>query len=630
MATETTPYGLPIIEPDVDYIRSPSSGDLSQDINKLATKTNAVIAQATGEIVAAQPRLTTLGIASADNISRFRNLVPNPGPNAASPSWSSGWAGAGTGTRAFVADTSAPSGTGYLRMTFVGTATSTSAGAQSPEFNVTPGASCAGSIYVRSSKGTIMGATLYFYNSSGAQIGSTVFNLLYQVPANTWKRLEITGITVPTGTVTMRIGAAGGAGGVLYTSGDTLDFSAAILTSGGKVRKYASGDSPNGYWEGAAVTSVSAFVDTTPVEGGPFAAAPGWANRNTGFNRSKCLYVPEGGDIGPMRRRIAAALARSGNSKYKLAWAGHSIVAGQGGTPGVIDNPKLLMQRAFQAGPASSGLVTAYNNTTRDARVSYSSGFEVAGNPRGNMQLHVRTRTAGETYTYTSNTAGTVVEIYTFGNSASMQYSIDGGPAVEIVPSGANAGQITRVTGLSNTTHTVTINSTVTGTYIYILGIAVTYAIGLEVSNLGYSGSIASDWVSGAYFFDGFHIMDNVLKPDGVVIQLGANELIHSVGVTSLVDGLTSIISGLKSSGRDVVMVVDPPIEDATKTTWLSAYVPALYGVADATATPLVDFTSKWMTRSLADMRGFYADQWHPNNDGYWDLHEVMVEVLLP
>lgn len=52
MATETTPYGLPIIEPDVDYIRSPSSGDLSQDINKLATKTNAVIAQTAGETLA--------------------------------------------------------------------------------------------------------------------------------------------------------------------------------------------------------------------------------------------------------------------------------------------------------------------------------------------------------------------------------------------------------------------------------------------------------------------------------------------------------------------------------------------------------------------------------------------------
>lgn len=577
---------------------------------------------------ALEPRRTSRSIARADGQRVIRNLVPNPGPDAESPSWTSSWGNAGDGTKAFVPDTSCPSGVAYLRMTFTGTATSTAAGARAPEFSVVAGTWCAGSIAVRSSKATVIGATLYFYNSSGAQVGSTYFNRLNTIPANSWRTLEVNEVKVPSGAVTARIGCAGGAGGVLYTSGDTLDVCAAILTAGGVVRPFASGSSENAYWEGGTpITSVSAFADLTPVSGAPFASAPGWAARNAGFNRSNHVYVPEGSDLGPIRRRIARALAGSGN--YRLAWAGHSIVAGQGGTPGVIDNPKLLMHRALQAGTSAPGIVYAQNGTTQDARVTMSAGWEKAGSPRGNMQAHVRTNIAGETYTHASDTTGTVVEIYTFGNSSPMTYSIDGGAAVTITPSGASAGQVTRITGLSNTRHTVTITSTTT-TYAYILGVSVTYFTGLEVSNLGYSGSIASDWAPGGAFYGGYRNINETLKPDGVILQLGANELIHSVGSASLVSNLTAAINGHKAAGRDVLMVVDPPVEDATRTSWFNTYVPALYGVADSTATTLVDYSSKWMTRSLANLRGFYADQWHPNNDGYWDLHEVMADVLLP
>lgn len=576
---------------------------------------------------ALEPRRGARRIARAEGTPVARNLVPNPGPNAATPAWTSAWGGSPAGGKDFVEDTSAPSGIGYLRMSWVGASTSTAAGARTAEFPATPGTWCAGSIQVRSSKATIAGATLYFYDGAGNQVGSTIFNRLYKITANRWTLLEITGVKVPANTVTMRIGTAGGAGGVLYVSGDTLDFSAAILTAGGIVRPYADGSQENGYWESTPITGVSAFADTRKPFGYPFGPAPGWANRSTGFSLDKHLYIPAGADIGPVRRRIAEALG--GTGKYHLAWAGHSIVAGQGGTPGVIDNVKLLAQRALQVGTASPGIVYAQNGTTQDVRVTMSAGWEKAGSPRGNMQAHIRTNVAGETYTHASDTAGTVVEIYTFGNSSPMTYSIDGGAPVTIPPSGSSAGQVTRITGLPNTRHTVVVTSTTT-TYAYILGIAVSYFTGLEVSNLGYSGSIAADWAPGGAFYGGYRNITETLKPEGVVIQLGANELIHGTGFASLKTNLLTMISGLQSFGIDVVLVVDPPIEDATKTTWFRDFVPTIYDVADQMGVPLVDYTSKWMTRAIAEVQGFYADQWHPNQAGYLDLHPVMAGALLP
>lgn len=573
---------------------------------------------------------TSYAIALADEALVYRNVLSNPGPDALTPSWTSGWAG-GNGTREFVPSTSAPSRTGYLHLTWTSPATGTNVSVIAPgSNNASPGILHSGSIQVRSSKATVMAVTLYFYNSAGDQIGDTVYNRKYRVPANEWTLLEINGYRSPSGTVSVRLGVAASAqgGAAQYATGDTLDVSAAICTPSGRVRPYLSGSWENGYWDGAANASSSRGSTVVKLFGEPFGSAPSCAGaRAGGYNQDKRLYVPTAGDLGPMRRRIAKALR--GEDSYHLAWIGHSIVAGQGGTPGVADNVKWLLNRAMQAGKTSAGVVYAYNNTTRDARVSYTAGFTAKGSPQGNMQSHVGATTVGQTYTHASDTPGTVVEIYTYGNSGPMSYSIDGAAPVTITPSGQAAGQLTRITGLADTKHTVVI-ATLSTTASYVLGVAVSYPTGFRASNFGYSGCIAEDWQPGGIFYSGYKNVVDFIKPDGVVIELGANELIHSVGVNSLVANLKNVIPYFQFWGMDVLLIVDPPVESATRTTWESVFRPALYDVADAMGVPMVDFSSHWVNRDLAVRRNLYADQWHPNDAGYFDLHNLVPDVLLP
>lgn len=580
--------------------------------------------------LALESKRTAYAVALSAGLSVYRNVLSNPGPDAAAPSWTSGWAG-GNGTREFVASTSAPSRTGYLRLTWTAAATGTNVSVIAPgSNNAGPSILHSGSIQVKSTKATAMAVTLYFYNSAGDQIGDTVFNRKYRVPANEWTLLEINGVRSPAGTTSVRLGVAASnqGGAAQYAVGDTLDVSAAICTPSGRVRPYVSGSWENGFWDGAANASASRGATITPLFGEPYGPAPSCVGpRAGGYNQAKRFYVPSAGDLSPMRNRIAKAVR--GEDSYHLAWIGHSIVAGQGGTPGVSDNVKWLVQRAMQAGKASAGVVYAHNNTTRDARVSYSAGFTAKGSPQGNMQSHVGATTVGQTYTHTSDTPGTVVEIYTYGNSGPMSFSIDGSVPVTITPTGVAAGQLTRITGLTDAKHTVVI-ATLSTTASYVLGVAVSYPTGFRASNFGYSGCIAEDWQPGGIFYSGYKNVVNFVKPDGVLIELGANELIHSVGVNSLVNNLKNLIPYFQFWGMDVLMVVDPPVESATRTTWDTVFRPALYDVADAMGVPLVDYSSHWVNRDLAVRRDLYADQWHPNDAGYFDLHNLVPEVLLP
>lgn len=557
-----------------------------------------------------------------------QNIVPNSAPYEASPTWPRNYGTNGAGGIELILDTSAPSKVGRVRMTWTTGQTGGTARIQSPAGVAGAGKTYSAAITVRSSVATRIGAALYFYDGSGAQVGSTQFNRLYNLVPNEWTVLELSGITSPAGTVSARVGAAQASGATVFPVGAWLDACSAIVSEGSTVPEWFDGSEGNAYWVGAVNQSESVAVVPEEAPFGHPGTAPMAAKERTGkFYRNYQLYIPAGADLGPMRRRISHAL--TGKSLYSFAWAGHSIVAGQGGTPGVVDNVRLLERRAEQAGKASCGIVYAQNGTTQDARITMSSGWVKLGSPRGNMQSHVGASVPGETYTHVSNNNGTVVEIYTFGNSSPMTYSIDGGAAVTITPSGASAGQITRVTGLADTTHTVVITTTSTTTA-YVLGVSVTYPTGLRVANLGYSGSIAYDWSPGGSFFSGYRNIDETLKPDGVALQIVANHLIHGVGTASLISDLTASINAHKAAGRDVILVMDPPIEDATRTTWYSAYMPAIYQIADATGTPLVDFTALWVNRSLADMQGFYFDQWHPDDLGYLDLHWLMANVLLP
>lgn len=575
---------------------------------------------------------STLAVAKAAGTATTRNIIVNSAPHTDSPAWFISWGTSGAGTRTFTPDTSAPSGIAYLRHTWTTSATSYNVIIRTVSSPATAGKSYAGSIWVRSSIDNVIGSIGYFYDSTGTQLGSK-FNRLYNVKAGVWHRLDVNGLVAPAGTVAARLGVGVNSRGVAYAAGATLDVSAAAMVEGGIVPDWFDGSFPNAYWAGAPAASDAVMAVSTQQFAAPFTNAPSYAGPRTGkFSREHRLYIPEGADIGPMRRRIALAL--SGQISFRLAAIGHSIVAGQGGTPGTIDNPRLLQQRAAQVGKAVTGMVTAVNNTTTDSRVTFDVEWANIGTPRGNMQLHRRCTVAGKSFTYASDTAGNVVDIYTFGNGSAVTYSIDGAAPVTITPTGASAIQQTTVTGLADTKHTVTVTSTTT-TAAYLLGISVHNTVGLEIGNFGYSGSVAADWRSDYFtttqrFYNGYTDAFTNWAADGAIIELGANELIHGFTAADLETNLGNIVSTAQAAGKEIVLTMGTPVEDATRTTWFKDYYPAVYNVADLYKVPVIDLTVHWINRAIAATRGLYYDQWHPNNEGYYDLHSVIARALLP
>lgn len=640
MAIITTPLGFQ--KPDgnelvragdnVITVNAAKAEELHQDARGRLTVIEAKDAEQDAALEAVPMRVAEVVAASSGNAVAI-NLIPNSAPAAALPTWPRSWGTSGNGTVSFVTDATAPSGKGYVRMAWTVNPGSNVARIQSPDFPATPEAMYSGALWVRSSIPNIMGAAMYFYDGAGTQVGSTQFNRLYKVPANEWTRLDISGTVAPAGAVVGRIGGAVNSGGSTYAVGNTLDASAAIASPGGTVYDWFDGDTANAYWEDVG-RSASASITTATPFAAPYTTAPAAAGTRTGkYSPSHRLYIPNGADLGPTRRRIKEALAKA--TELRLAWIGHSIVAGQGATPGTLDNVRLLGHRAAQSGAATPGLVTAVNNTTVDARVTFDPEWTYSGTPDLSMQLHRRCNVAGKSYTTAFTHAGTEVEILTFGNGTALTYSIDGGAPVTITPSGSSTIQKTSVTGLANTKHTVTVTTTTSAGYAYLLGIALYQAKGLQVANFGYSGSFSLNWTPNAIggsdiFYSPYRDVVTGWKADVVVVEIGANELIHDKGAAALATNLQTVVSSLKAAGADVVLVVDPPIYSATKTTWMAEFYPVLYNVADANKVPLVDFTAHWINRDVGAALDFYADQWHPSAKGYFDLNAVVSRALLP
>lgn len=375
------------------------------------------------------------------------------------------------------------------------------------------------------------------------------------------------------------------------------------------------------------------YVDGKVQEGDSrITMAPDRAGDRPGtFKPRLCLYEPLASsvDMGGIYDSVRSAL--NGDSHLRVSWAGHSIVAGKGATPGANDYVRLSTLRAAQQGIAYTGTTIAYNNVALDDRWTKDSAWIVdsASGPRiDNVQQHLLCRESGKSVTYRSVEPGTIVRIYTFSNGSALQYSIDGGTQQNITPAGGSSLQVTQVTGLSNTPHTVKVTSTTSATA-FLLGISVTQTYRLEIANHGYSGAVCKDW-SPTHRSSAFYNPYNNLvgmSPDVVVVQLGANEAIHSVGDLSA--DLSEVISALRSDVPNVIMVADPPVESSSVTTWFSDFYPVLYDIADAQKVPLLDFSSHWLSRAAASGAGLYDDQWHPNGAGYFDLSDIVGRSLL-
>jgi hypothetical protein len=238
--------------------------------------------------------------------------------------------------------------------------------------------------------------------------------------------------------------------------------------------------------------------------------------------------------------------------------------------------------------------------------------------------------------TFYSDQPGTTVDVWYLGNSGQFGIAIDGGAVVNPPRSGLVEVQKYTVTGLANTTHSVTmVDNLADGGAAVLVGVQVSDPTkGLHMHNLGIYGEKAyvfdeaADVTLAAY---NRQLMVDSLganKVDVLLMKIGANDINGGRTAEQLKTAMTNLRAKARYSGADVVLIaqgLDP------NTTNGLAYVDAMYDLADQFDCPLLDSAALHGTpaQALADGIITPLDNVHYNARGQRQMGMEAAAVIL-
>jgi lysophospholipase L1-like esterase len=362
---------------------------------------------------------------------------------------------------------------------------------------------------------------------------------------------------------------------------------------------------------GTYVTSgVPAYAGSRPNRYDPVRSVYNWKPSNT--------------------RRLRAAIAKS---TPEAAGTGLLLAIGDSETAGKTTPvttaqtsswPNQLRAALVASGCADGGTGTVFPGTgVNDTQWTLGSGFTA------NTLFMSWSGGAGKIATFTGSRAGTIATVYYFNNSGAFTVSIDGGTAVTVTPTGAQSVGTYRVTGLSNSTHTITVTSV--GTLGYIIGASVTQGTGLVVCGAGASGSKTTEWITTTFSSPRPLVMNSqAATPDAVFIALGVND----AGVNDLVTykaNLVTLVTAIKATSDAVlVSMLQPTQNSQTLTSW-QTYVSVMYDVADSQDIPLIDASDVLGSAALAAATSLTSTDAvpHPNAAGYGVIARAIRAVVV-
>lgn len=352
--------------------------------------------------------------------------------------------------------------------------------------------------------------------------------------------------------------------------------------------------------------------------------------RSKPYDKARALYNYKGSNSFEIRAALANALA--GVSLATALFCGDSKTAGFGTNAAVSINAarsmpgwfrQLMQGRGYPI--AGTGLVFCNQNPgqgTGDTRWTFSAGWTVTGNDKHWAQAN----SAGRTATFVSEVPGTVVEVYALSNNAGFQYSIDGGAAVNVTPSGTDALHVTTVTGLADTVHTVVVTTTAS-TATYLVGACVRRATGLQVTNAGISGSVTDGLTATQWYLAGG--ISQRVPATFAFFSLDTNDARAPIAAATYRTKYQALIQTHISLGRQCVMILQSPVatNQVSSALW-DQYVAAQYDIADALDIPLIDLTDIYGTWAAANAKGLFFDELHEKEAGYGVNAGAVVSAL--
>lgn len=237
-----------------------------------------------------------------------------------------------------------------------------------------------------------------------------------------------------------------------------------------------------------------------------------------------------------------------------------------------------------------------------------------------NSTTYLQASAIGVTATFTSDVAGTVVDLSYLNTSAAFTVKIDAGSAVTVTPTGASTIGHYTVTGLSNATHTVLVTTT-TSSLTYLLGCSVNQTSGLIFDNLALLGAYASipgggdGWSNTAggitkLYQSRIGQLPAGVTPDCVWIALGVNDIDNGVSDAAISTALTTIRNQFPNS--DCILIAQYQTSAISSSAW-GVFVSILYDLADTLDVPLLDLYDRSGGYTTANANGLMAsDGIHP------------------
>lgn len=249
-----------------------------------------------------------------------------------------------------------------------------------------------------------------------------------------------------------------------------------------------------------------------------------------------------------------------------------------------------------------------------------------------NNATFLQSSTSGAKLTFTSDTAGTTVDVGFFGNSSGFTVAIDGGTPVAASPSGTVVMNHYTVTGLANTTHTVVITTSSTSG-VAIVSCNVSQTTGYVIHNLGSYGSTASGTGSSAWADTSNNAYVNYARlqslpasitPDCVWICLGVNDNAQGYSASTFTAALTTLRNQWPNS--DAILVAEYEYYGAIN---YPQWVAALYGLADTLDVPLLDLYDRSGGYAIASGNGLMGDSVHPTEAGQRDWGLAAAKMVI-
>jgi lysophospholipase L1-like esterase len=365
--------------------------------------------------------------------------------------------------------------------------------------------------------------------------------------------------------------------------------------------------------------------------------------------RQTTLHMPLGGDLRAQKARtflstqqypyiynkeslnIASTIQNlADSSKLIINSIGDSITTGNhlGTVTECMNNSFVGLLRTLfknKHGNVGMGFIPAY--TVETANYFTKTGTWSQVSLIGSVNAGYYTNENGATISTTFTGTGINIYIQRTNDSGSIDISIDGGTATTHDCSGLETvADVISITGLTDTTHTITITKTSDSSKFYLIGVEeIKGTHGVQVNMMGLSGATADDISDASLAF----MTSTYWEADLTIIAFFANDYAQQRSVATYKEDIRRIITSAKLTG-DVILLCPTILDTAIYPgeTLQSAYRTALLELSSEEDVCFIDMNGYW-GEDYSLITGKMYDGVHLNSSGHQDILTLIRSVIV-